>query len=320
MGLVYGISVPAVQKQFSTYLRGLAAHADIAAPGGAKPSFAVFTPSRFSADRIPPDLAGRVVYLNLSHGDLLPAHAQPGTVYVVETPTLPRTVFVGLMARSEIPPIVSGDNALSAALTLGKPFVMTKIDHNRRTVASVGKVLLEHANPDQKDVLSTLFGLTASGTGTHDLSRALELTSPEMDRVFARVGPTLQPLSDRLIAAATRAVSPATYETALSTPDRGLRLSLLIKASSADPRAARVVRDYLERNPERALGLVVTGVLDARALGDPGVRQALARVLEHHSSKWAQEFGRHLEKEPTQAVAELSTEEVRLKFADLASH
>jgi hypothetical protein len=61
-------------------------------------------------------------------------------VYILKTPTLPHPVFVGLTALSMkqgVTPVGAGDGFLSAAITLGEPFVMTKVGWNAKNIANL---------------------------------------------------------------------------------------------------------------------------------------------------------------------------------------
>jgi hypothetical protein len=128
-GLAYGVpsgSSPEARIQFVGMLREL--------PRDSRATV-ILTPSRFRPEELgiaPHD----VTHLHL-RGNSSPQY-RPGRIEVVETSTLPHRLFVGLMALSELPPVVSGDNALSAAISLGRPFLTTTVGWNRINNVSVG--------------------------------------------------------------------------------------------------------------------------------------------------------------------------------------
>jgi hypothetical protein len=155
VGLVYGITASSVKWQFEDYLKGLSRKAD-----RLEKSYTLITPSGFSLDDIRDPALRRKITV-LEKGDAVPLKATPGRIYVVKTGTLPHRMFVGLMALSEIPPVVAGDGALSAALALGKPFAMTRVDWNRRNIANLGLLL--------KD---------AGGSKSHALNEAIQEVYP----------------------------------------------------------------------------------------------------------------------------------------------
>src|SRR5581483_5233278 len=105
IGLVYGIHRDMQKKQFVHYLEGLASLAD-----RTDRSFVLISPLEFAHGDIErQDVATQVTVL--AAGDPLPAAASPGMIYIVKTGSLPLPVFVGLMAYSQIPPVVAGDGA-----------------------------------------------------------------------------------------------------------------------------------------------------------------------------------------------------------------
>jgi hypothetical protein len=138
-GVVYGISSEQTQKQFMTYLQGLA--------GQTNESFVLFTPSAFREKALfDASLKDKVVFLTSQ--DQIPETAEPNRIYIIETKTLPHKVFVGLMAYSMkvgVVPVGAGDGFLSAAIDLGGPFVLTQVPWNRANVAQLKKMLIDLA-------------------------------------------------------------------------------------------------------------------------------------------------------------------------------
>ena len=118
ISLAYGISSGAVKRQANDYFKGLATWAR-----ENKTSVIVFTPSGYKINSNS-DLAATVKVVDKTSP--LPAKANVGNVYVLKTGTMPHELFVKLMAASQLPPVIAGDGALSAAISIGKPFVMTR--------------------------------------------------------------------------------------------------------------------------------------------------------------------------------------------------
>jgi hypothetical protein len=310
-GLVYGVTLKEGRDQFGGYLRRAVSEARSNGE-----SYAFVTPSRYRPEHLPAGLAGQVRFVSVSAGETLPAVAEPGIVYLIETPTLPHAVFVGLMADSELPVVVSGDSSLAAAIALGRPFAMTQLDWNKRTVAAVGKHLRGVSEVPSWDVLSRVFGGDALER-LPDLSAAFELGAEALAPAFRALLGRAGLFTDQLIDSALRAKRGAYPGAAFETADRGLRTSLLIHgAAGGDTGAGRLLAQFLERNPERALGLLVTNVLGADALKDDAVRRALAGVMKAHASGDVAAFGRLLEREPSRALPALAREDVRLFFAN----
>ena len=108
--------------QFKTLVRGM-----IEIAREAQKPVIYFTPNKLEVLR--EALAGRVPARThlLTEAQLASrAHLQPGEIYLVETARLSHKQFVALTAATDIPYLVEGDSALSAAVRLGKPFVMLK--------------------------------------------------------------------------------------------------------------------------------------------------------------------------------------------------
>lgn len=189
-GLAYGITAKEVKSQFERYLKGLAARARKGA------SYALFTPSGFSRDDVKDgSLRKRIVVIE--DGDPMPAAAQPGRIYVVKTGTLPHPLFVSLMAYARPPPVLAGDGAMSAALSLGRPYVMTEVAWNRRNILDYGARLSKAAlSAPQRRLFARVYGKQA-------LEHALELE--EHAPLFDKVSRDIPTLTDSLFEAAEAA-------------------------------------------------------------------------------------------------------------------
>jgi hypothetical protein len=192
-GMVYGIG--SVQHQFATYLQGLVSDAE-----EHQKSYTILTPSRFTS--LPAELQGKVTHFKVSTpGAELPKEAEPGKVYVVEVDTLEHELFVGLMADSKVPPIVSGDGAMSAAIALGKPFVMTVVGHNKKNVENFQNRLAQNATPEQKELLQKLMTPTDTSSWRRNmqLSDALKLRGSEYEELFRSTSQQIGSVTDQLL-------------------------------------------------------------------------------------------------------------------------
>lgn len=150
--LAYGLSLSDVRRQAVAYLSGLSL---LARQEGR--SFVVATPSAVTERflRLRPLLRRRIKFVE--DGEL-PRRAQPGMVYVLRTGNLPHPVFVALMAYSALPPVVAGDGAMSAAIALGRPFAMTRIDWNEHNVDTwLGRTLARSADERTRRLLASVY-------------------------------------------------------------------------------------------------------------------------------------------------------------------
>jgi hypothetical protein len=167
IGLVYGISMKAVKPQFESYLAGLAAKAKASSS-----SYVLVTPSGFKLEDVADEqLRDRLVVIGGEGGGWLnKRNAEPGKIYILRTQALPHPVFVGLMAYSRPPPVMAGDGAMSAAIVLGRPFVMTRVEWNKRNIANFKERMQEGLiSMNQIDLLEDVYGEELN------LKRALEL-------------------------------------------------------------------------------------------------------------------------------------------------
>lgn len=162
VGLAYGISMKEVKPQFERYLAGLADRID--RKGG---SYVIVTPSSFKAEDVRSiGLRDRIVVIE---GDrVLPEKAESGTIYVLKTGTLPHPAFVSLMALSRPPPVVAGDGAMSAAIGLGRPFVLTRVGWNETNIQTYANRLLMRTPVRDRQIVVDVYG-------KGKLERALDL-------------------------------------------------------------------------------------------------------------------------------------------------
>ncbi|NNN06234.1 MAG: hypothetical protein HKL90_10075 [Elusimicrobia bacterium] len=248
VGLAYGIGMAEVKPQFERYLAGLSNRA--AARRG---SYVIFTPSSFKLSDIKhAALRARVVVFN---GDVpLPERAQAGTVYVVKTGTLPHRLFVGLMAYSRPPPLLAGDGAMSAAVGLGRPFVMTKVPWNEKNIAVYAERLAARAPAADRALLRDVYQ-------DLKLERASELEA--LAPAYAATSRSIPLLTDTLFEAvhAARGLnSPGVPTDALlgGVKDEVLRASLVTHRSlKGDPDALEIAFETLRRGSANSRGLLV---------------------------------------------------------------
>ncbi len=254
VGLAYGITSAMVKQQFSRYLQGLYAEAV-----EKKKSFVLLTPSGFSQK----DAPGVETVVIDSPSDL-PKVAEPGTIYIVKTGALPHEVFVGLMAYSAVPPVVAGDGAMSAAITLGKPFVMTEVKWNYKNIRNLNALLQQKAtSPQEKLLYARLYGQEGASWGsTVDLTRSLELQ--KYPNRFESLARELPKLTDRLFEAASlgKGLPPnATAEDIVARiQDPALRLPFLYKwAEEGNLEATRLLKAWALANPSIAYRRMLMG-------------------------------------------------------------
>jgi hypothetical protein len=117
-----------------------------------------------------------------------------------------------MMAVSEVPVVVAGDGALSAAIGLGAPFAMTFVGHNRSAILGVGERLRGAAKtPAQLELIEQLFG-TSAVAGAPDLAAAQALLRPENRALFAALAGEVGSLTDRVIETASAVRSKSGVE------------------------------------------------------------------------------------------------------------
>ncbi len=196
IGLAYGISAEQTQSQFISYLNGLAADNS--------KSYCLITPSRFDEKAIlDQTLYSKIQFI--TNEQSLPDFAEPGKIYIVRTKTMPHSVFVGLMAysmKAGLVPVGAGDGFMSAAINLGGPFVLTRVQWNAKNISNLKSRLLNVAkkvfkDPTQLESVSSTFD---SIFGKIDLMRAQTLRT--MSALFETLSLEIPDLSERIINAA----------------------------------------------------------------------------------------------------------------------
>jgi hypothetical protein len=251
VGLAYGISMKEVKPQFERYLAGLAMQAH-----GEKKSFVIVTPSGFKLEDIKSKrLRDRVIVFD---GDrVMPESAEPGRIYVLKTGTLPHPLFVGLMAYSRPPPVVAGDGAMSAAVGLGRPFVLTKVGWNDENIRTFAERLSLRAPEGKRELIKAVY-LSSK------LERAGELDA--LAGVFAETSRAIPTLTDTMFAAvqaARDAQSPDVPTDRLlgGVKDPILRASLIsLRALLGDADAQEIAFDALRGGDARERRLVASAM------------------------------------------------------------
>ena len=199
--LAYGTTrTDLVKEQFESYLQGLVNEAI-----KKNTSFTIIMPSKFSLDDIKsPELQKSIKVFN---GDaIMPKKAIMGEVQIITTGALPHRVFVGMIAYSAMPPVVAGDGALSAAITLGKPFVMTRVGWNAKNIENYSTRIIETPNlkADQQKLLVTIF---PNVDNKLDLSEVVRLGEKDVKNAFYDTSNRLQKLTDNILSIADDAHS-----------------------------------------------------------------------------------------------------------------
>lgn len=259
-GLAYGISMKEVKPQFERYLQGLSVEAR--RTGG---SYALFTPSGFSLSDVEDDaLRGRITVIEPDRS--MPERAEPGRIYIVKTGTLPHPLFVGLMAYSRPPPVLAGDGAMSAALGLGRPFVMTGVEWNQKNIDVFAQRLASRAAPkDRSLVYSVYFDLA--------LEKALQLEA--LAPAYEEVSRAIPSLTDTMLAAVEAARHAPSAEVPVSRLVEGMRDDVLraslvaVRSVNGEEEARDMAWTLLRQGTTRERGLVASALMRA------GVRRAL---------------------------------------------
>ncbi len=251
VGLAYGIGLAEVKPQFERYLAGLSARAQ-----ERRTSYVIFTPSSFDLSDI--KYAALRAHVAVFNGDVpLPERAREGTIYVVKTGTLPHRLFVGLMAYSRPPPLVAGDGAMSAAVGLGRPFVMTRVGWNEKNIAVYAERLAARAPAADRALLRDVYG-------NLKLERASELEN--LAPAYAATSRSIPLLTDTLFEAVHAARGLDSSEVATDAllggvKDEVLRASLVAHRSlKGDPDALEIAFDTLRRGSASSRGLLVAAL------------------------------------------------------------
>lgn len=234
--LAYGVSVYSVKPQLRGYLRALVSDAK-----KGRKSYLLVTPSSVRLQDYANDgfLRKRIVMLNPAQP--LPEVAKPGKVYILPTGSLPHPVFVGLMAYAQAPPIVAGDGAMSAAIGLGRPFVMTRVAWNGPNIDRYAKRLaLQDPDGAWRRLVGRVYKwrLLFPGAGLREAMKIAARPEP-----FARLSAEIPILTDSLVAAARGASGLVRKDVALDAMlagvgDPSLRASIVAeRVFMGDPSA-----------------------------------------------------------------------------------
>jgi hypothetical protein len=248
VGLAYGIGMEEVKPQFERYLKGLAQSA-----AARRTSYVVVTPSSFDPSDIRSEsLRARVVVFK---GDVpMPERAKEGTIYVLKTGTLPHSLFVGLMAYSRPPPLVAGDGAMSAAVGLGRPFVMTRVAWNEKNIAVYADRLAARAPQADRALLRDIY---------RDLKLERALALEPLAPAFAATSRSIPLLTDTLFEAvqAARELDSSEVPTDVligGVKDEVLKASLVTHRSlNGDPDALEIAFETLRSGSANSRGLLV---------------------------------------------------------------
>ncbi len=275
MGVAYGLSHTDI-RDFDDYLDGLAKSAK-----RKRRSYVIMTPDTYDSPR---SESIEVVRL----GEPLPRRPVSGKVYVVQTGVVPNNVFVGLMGLSELPLVLSGDGMLSAAINLGKPFWMAKLEWNEKNIREVG-ALLDSAplSAEHQALLDRIFNSKHSPRGRRrpetmiDASEAFRLLdSPVLD-AYRSLQKKTRPLTDSIIEAAQaiRAFSEGkTAGLALLSQIRDpiLRRSVLLRlAEKGDASAVRSLIELFRREPLNMAYTVLRGRVPRSLLALESIRSII---------------------------------------------
>ncbi len=240
VGLAYGISMKEVKPQFERYLIGLANKA-----WDEKSSYAIVTPSAFKLEDVKsPELRARMVVYD---GDrVMPEKAERGKIYVIKTGTLPHQLFVGLMALSRPPPVLAGDGAMSAAVGLGRPFVMTKVGWNDANIKIFADRLSVRASPGKAELIKAVYV-------DSKLERASELDG--LFTAYAETARAIPNLTDTMFAAVevardAESTAKTTDEILGGVKDPVLRASVIsLRSLLGDADAIEMAFDSLSSDP-----------------------------------------------------------------------
>lgn len=280
LGLAYGISMKEVKPQFERYLSGLAERLD--KTGG---SYVIATPSSFVAEDVRSiRLRDRIEVIT---GDpVLPEKAEKGKIYILKTGTLPHPAFVSLMALSRPPPVVAGDGAMSAAIGLGRPFVLTRVGWNEDNIEAYGRRLAARAPPERRALLKAVFEKGA-------LERAVDLDA--LEPAFEETSRAIPLLTDTMFAAIQAArdlESPdvRTPDLIAGIEDQRLRASLISARSVlGDVDAQELAGEALYR-ADRGTRRVTASVLAREVLGGAFILRHLLALDFHPINMAAARF------------------------------
>lgn len=253
VGLIYGVTHASTKAQFRSFLKGLAENS--------KDSYCLITPSSvLRTDLGRTKWSERVVLIGKL--DEMPAVAKPGTIYILKTKSLPHKVFVGLMAYSMkkgFTPLGAGDGFMSAAINLGRPFVMTRVEWNAKNILNFKNRLLDslkELHPFQYDAIESALVKVYDQV---DLSLAQDLQS--VAPLFEAASEKIPLLTESIIqiAADARQIpnrnSPDFRDQVEKIKDQVFKRSLLLRLGPATgPQAlSKEQRDQLIASLEREI-------------------------------------------------------------------
>lgn len=194
LSTVYGIWQDSQQEHFASYLDGLVEEME----KYPSKSFTFFSPLDLDLANLTKSTARHTQIIEQT--SQMPEEAVPGKIYLVRTEALPHSIFVGLLASSEIPPVVAGDGAVSAMLTLGEPFLMTKVDWNSINLMHVRRALLARiTDRNLKSVVRAIFPANSDLQTDPNLRRGLELLEPQAKQAFKDYAGSIPTLNATLI-------------------------------------------------------------------------------------------------------------------------
>ncbi len=274
----------AISLAFRSYLLGLRENLE------AGQSYAMVCPSGFNLSELNQgSLADRIVVI--PPGRKAPENAEPGKIYLLNSGSLSHEAFVGLLAASDIPPIIQGDGALSAAIILGKPFVATRQPHNQLAVAGFGeKLQAQTKDPRQQKLIQEVYG-------RGNLRRTQELM--QVEGLFRNASEHTPVLTDSILATA-KALEP------LRSEGKSIAELLLTKIIS-DPTARA---ELFAKLIELSVGPPPTDLRPYLNLPDPATRSTFLEQLiqSEYKSKpvlsepLARRLAEAVEKEPDSKI------------------
>jgi len=145
IGFLYGASHDQVSTQVNSYMKG------ISRTRKHKKPLVILSPSKW----MPDDFLDERIFKRIHIIDQTDAfeldRLEDNHIYVVRTGFISPRLFNTLMAASDLPPILSGDGAMSAAIQLGRPFAMTGIEWNYRNI-DIFRMHLENLQVDETKV------------------------------------------------------------------------------------------------------------------------------------------------------------------------
>lgn len=197
VGFAYGLHEHQAHQGLHQYLDGLKEY--------------VFQQSR-SAAMIVPALYG-CHFLNsknlpdfitvIEENGSLPQIAKSRQIYIIRCPVLPPSLFNGFLAYSELPPVITGSMALSAAIVIGKPFVMASLSWNHRNIRALKNRLLDQCRYHKERKLINALYAASFKKEKPDLTKTFFLLSDPYKRIFRELQSEIPNLTDHIIESAS---------------------------------------------------------------------------------------------------------------------